>query len=322
MAIMKSDNDLTVNDELIAKYLSGAATPEEAIALLDWMTVPENKRHFRELESVWNASHPSKKMPPVNKMEAWEKIQPRARQRSLFTPQFIGIAASIVLVAVVAVMYFNRGYSGTTVMLAADTTKSVTLNDQSRVIMYRNSSLEVPEEFKGDTREVTLTKGEAYFDVAKDAAKPFIVHAGFANIRVVGTEFNVSVKNNEVVVAVSEGRVLFYTESDSVYIDAGTAASLAPASEAKTVEADANTWAYASRKLVFKDTPMNDVIDIIEKTYGRTIQPSNDSIKNCKLTARFNDEPVDKIVFLIAESLNLKLTKNGQVFILEGESCP
>jgi len=319
---MKSENDLMVSDELIAKYLSGAATPEEAIALHDWMTVPENKKRFRELESVWNATHPSKKMPPINNMEAWENIQPKSKQRSFFSPQMIGIAASVVVVVVASLIYFGDGFSGTTVMLTADTTKRVTLNDDSRVTMYRNTSLEIPEAFKGNTREVTLAKGEAYFDVAKNAAKPFIVHAGFANIRVVGTEFNVTVKNNEVVVAVSEGRVLFYSATDSIYIDAGTAASLTPSAEATTIDVDANTWAYASRKLIFKDTPMNEVIGIIEKTYGRTIQPSNSSVKNCKLTAMFNDEPVEKIVFLIAESLNLKLTENGQVFILEGESCP
>ncbi|HZY82706.1 MAG TPA: FecR domain-containing protein [Cyclobacteriaceae bacterium] len=319
---MNSENDLMVNDDLIAKYLSGAATPEEAIALHDWMTTPENKRHFRELESAWNAANPSKKMPPINKMEAWEKIQPRAKERSLFSPQLIGIAATVVLAVVASLMYFSDGLSDTTVMLTADTTKSITLHDESRVTMYRNSSLEIPEKFKGSTREVTLAKGEAYFDVTKNVTKPFIVHAGFADIRVVGTEFNVTVKNDEVVVAVNEGRVLFYTANDSVYIDAGTAASLRPSAPATTIDVDANTWAYASRKLVFKDTPMHEVIGIIEKTYGRTIQPSNDSVKNCKLTARFNDEPVEKIVLLIAESLNLKLTKNGQVFILEGESCP
>lgn len=69
-------------------------------------------------------------------------------------------------------------------------TYKVTLSDGSSVWLNAASRLSFPESFIGDTREVTL-EGEAFFQVAHDASKPFIVRAANREIRVLGTEFNV-----------------------------------------------------------------------------------------------------------------------------------
>lgn len=324
---MKSENELKVNDEMIAKYLSGEATPEEAIALDDWLEAPANREYFDQFQSTWNAMNPSRKARAVNKDEAWKKIAassspPQGTQRFMgMNTRTLAIAASIFIAAVAALFYFrSEPSSDMSVVMTLDSTKNVTLPDNSRITMYHNTGLVIPKEF--DKREVTMVKGEAFFSIEKNEAVPFIVHAGFAKIRVIGTEFNVVVKDDEVIVGVSEGKVLFYSFKDSVFIEKGTAASLKPQTPPQTVVMNSNTWAYASGKLVFKDTPMGDVIHAVEKTYGRSIHVSNDDVKNCKLTATFEKDSVENIVFLIAETLNLKLEKNGQAFILDGTGCP
>lgn len=67
----------------------------------------------------------------------------------------------------------------------------VTLSDGSTVTLNSGSSLKFPNGFYGDERVVTLT-GEAYFEVAKNPLKPFIVHCGEITTRVLGTKFNIS----------------------------------------------------------------------------------------------------------------------------------
>ena len=66
-----------------------------------------------------------------------------------------------------------------------------TLPDGSVVALNSNSKLVFPKQFNGDTREVTI-EGEAFFDVKPNPEKPFIINAGKAQIKVVGTSFNVS----------------------------------------------------------------------------------------------------------------------------------
>lgn len=320
---MKSESELKVNDELIAKYLSGDATPEEAMILHDWLEIDGNKTQFDQLRVTWEATNPGKKIRRPDKDGAWRKIgAAKDRERSMIpVTRSIAIAASILIAAVAALLYFRSGpASDTSVVTTLDSTKNITLPDNSRITMYRNTALVIPNEF--DKREVTLVKGEAFFSIEENEAKPFVVRAGFANIRVVGTEFNVVMNDNEVIVGVSEGKVLFYSGADSILVEKGTAASLRPHTPPQTVSMNSNTWAYATRMLVFKDTPMSDVIGAVEKTYGRRIRVSNDNVKKCKLTATFDDDSVENIVLLIAETLNLKLEQNGQAYILDGEGCP
>lgn len=311
---------MTVDDDLIAKYLSGEATPEEAMALFSWLETPANRIRFEELESTWNKVNPSVKVRTLDKDQAWRRVQPVRPIRLA-----IKLAASIVIVLLVGVWLFvNRTADTGLSVITSDSTRDLTLVDNSHVTLYRNTSIEFPEQFKSDKREVKLVSGEAFFSVAKDPAKPFIVHASFTDIKVVGTQFNVSMKGDEIEIAVSEGRVLVTSITDSVYLNAGSAARFAINKKATTAESDPNSWAYASRKLDFNDTPVSDVIETLEKTYGCEISVSNDDVNNyCKFSGRFNNEPVEDVLLFMSQTLNLKLEHNGKVFILEGEAhCP
>lgn len=308
---------MIVDDDLIAKFLSGEATPDEAMALHEWLAVPANKAHFSEMESVWNKANPSRQVKAIVKEEAWRKIRPA---RSLVWP--IGIAASVLLVISYWLLEIRNVDAVQLTASTVDSTKNVSLPDNSIITLYHNTSIEYPEQFDKQSREVKLLSGEAFFNVEKDAQKPFVVHAAFADINVVGTEFNVIVKNDGVEVGVNEGMVLLTTATDSVYLGKGAAAFVRSQQPIRKARMDENTWAYATQKLVFKDTPMSEVINAVEKTYSCSISVSNDDVKNCTLTATFDKDSLDKIVLLISESLNLKLEQNGQNYTLEGDGCP
>ncbi len=96
-----------------------------------------------------------------------------------------------------------------------------TLPDQTHVTLNRHSKIQYARDFAGKLREVTLS-GEAFFKVTKDAGKPFIVHTPMANVKVVGTAFNVAEGHGELEVSVSEGKVLVMTDHDSIYLQART----------------------------------------------------------------------------------------------------
>lgn len=91
---------------------------------------------------------------------------------------------------------------------------SVTLPDSTRIWLWPNSSVEFPERFTGDTREITLS-GEAYLDVYHIDDKPFIVKTPYFSTRVYGTEFGIKAKSGrEASVTLVDGRLAVVTEQN------------------------------------------------------------------------------------------------------------
>ena len=83
---MKNKNDIVVNDELIARYLSGEATPDEAEALIDWLAEPGNQEHFEEMQATWDVTYPSKAKVTFNKDVAWDGMELTMKTTSTGVP--------------------------------------------------------------------------------------------------------------------------------------------------------------------------------------------------------------------------------------------
>jgi ferric-dicitrate binding protein FerR (iron transport regulator) len=73
--------------------------------------------------------------------------------------------------------------------------------------------------------------------------------------------------------------------------------------------------------LEFNRTPLSRVFGLLEKYYPITIKVSNEKINNCLLTASFADDPIDRILTVIAESFNLKVISTNQTYLLTGNGC-
>lgn len=99
---------------------------------------------------------------------------------------------------------------------------SLTLSDGTKVWLNSESSLKYPTAFNGNKREVQIT-GEAYFEVAHDAAKPFYVAKGNMQVQVLGTHFNVNAYDDENAIRITllEGSVVVNNESSTIKIKPG-----------------------------------------------------------------------------------------------------
>ena len=332
---MKREHDIEIKDELIVRYLAGEADPEEAIALQDWLTHAENRAYYENFQTTWNQTHPTKAPQDVNAKQAWQKLnlkmepapmwksKPRRRTNKIF----FRIAASLlitILASLLIYIRFNTESIAEVKVNTTDSSKQISLPDNSTVTLYHNSALLYPSGFGKQQREVSLSSGEAFFTIAPNKEMPFIIHTSLADIKVVGTVFNVAIRNEKLEVSVKEGKVLVYTSQDSSYLEAGFTGIVYPATHTIRVKDSVrvNTWGYATGKLVFKDAPLPEVIADIEKVYPYSITLGNSSINNCKLTATFDNDSAENLLNLIAESLNLSVVKNGTVFTLEGEGRP
>lgn len=188
------------------------------------------------------------------------------------------------------------------------------LPDGSKVWLNAASSIKYPTAFSGKERKVEIT-GEAYFEVAHDANKPFIVGRGDVSVQVLGTHFNVNTYEDEDAVRVTllEGSVRVSANSNSLTILPGSQAVLdAGKATWKETHPDLDeVLAWKEGLFEFKDAPIEDIMRQVARWYDVTVKyegkPSyhfNASIKR--------DVPVSKLFHLLelTDHVHFTIDKN------------
>ena len=194
--------------------------------------------------------------------------------------------------------------------------RSVLLADGSRVTLNTTSTIEVSLQ-KG-RREVHLVRGEALFDVAHDAARPFVVRAGNALLKDVGTQFNVDVRSNGTTVTVVEGQVAVDSASPRESAGAPTAHGAPGALEALVLGANdrvvitpaglgvlqhgvnvAPAVAWTQRQLMFEHRPLSEVAEEFNRYNKDRIDIDSAELKRQEVTGVFEaKDPASFVAFL------------------------
>lgn len=209
--------------------------------------------------------------------------------------------------------------------------KYVRLDDNSTIILNAGSELRHSGHFgEGGTREVSLV-GEAYFDIAHDAKKPFIIHSNGVAIKVLGTAFNVKAypDQKEVKVTVTRGLVEVSDGDKKVYGQVRPDQELAVnvisgESEAKEVKAG-EVKAWTDKFLIFDDANMEEAAGILHKRFQVNVVFDNDLLKKCRIQATFLNDQITLTEVLDAITLSLSgihYTKQEDgTILLTGTAC-
>lgn len=198
---------------------------------------------------------------------------PTVRSRS----RWLAAAAAVVAMAGASLLAVHTWRSDNTFATGTGEQRRIVLDDGSTVDLNTRSSVKV--QFTDATRRIELAEGEAFFSVAKDPARPFIVSTGTAEVRAVGTQFNVYRQPTRAVVTVLEGKVavtandvatseqhsLPTVDPAPIEISAGeeVAVNLNRAGSAvATPTANSNTrvaTAWRQRRLIFENQTLSEV---------------------------------------------------------------
>jgi transmembrane sensor len=202
---------------------------------------------------------------------------------------------------------------------------SLRLPDGTGVLLAPGSRLVVSSSFGRGRRDVTI-EGMARFSVRHDRAAPFIVHAGPAVIRDVGTEFMVRAPDASngvaVAVAVTDGEVDFAARPSSpsaTRLRAGDRAELHPNGEifAQLGAVTTDDLAWTHGVLTFHAAPLDIVRDDLRRWYGIDLRSGDSAIASRRLTATFeNQPPVDQVLNTIALALGAEMERSGVVATL------
>lgn len=177
-----------------------------------------------------------------------------------------------------------------TIKVPAGQRVEVTLSDGTHLWLNARSEFSYPVSFNGDKREVHL-KGEAFFDVAKDKDKKFIVNAGRCEVEVLGTQFNVEAYNeNDFSTALIRGSVKVTDKSqpdESVVLEPNNAVSLNNGKLTVTPITDFNPYSWKEGLITFKDINFKDLMKKLEKNYGISIVVDNHTLDNYACSGKF-----------------------------------
>ena len=230
------------------------------------------------------------------------------------------LAAAAMLLVAVLVWQAARGPAATearAIATAVGERDSLRLPDGSRVVLGPDSRLVVSSEFGAARREVEL-RGEAFFDVVHDDARPFVVRAGGAAVRDVGTAFAVrSSEAGGVRVVVTEGAVLLGAAADAaangVLLHAGDRGVLG--TDARVVVARGavtdDDLAWTRGRLVFRDAPMAEVSAALRRWYGVELRVEDSALARRHLTADFAGEPVARVLDVLGLALGADVERRG-----------
>lgn len=187
-------------ESLLKKYQKNQLTPDEAVALKELMCQMDDDKIDQHLSQLWDTYEPSGKAP----LETRIKISRSLKQILLPQPrrsikQLVWRSVAAVLICLMAgtslYLYIDRGeiqrslQSEHLVQVGRGEKATVTLPDGTKVYLNAQSALTYPTAFGQQERKVQFT-GEAYFEVARDEKKPFIVDNPTISVKVLGTEFN------------------------------------------------------------------------------------------------------------------------------------
>lgn len=316
---------MEMNDDLLISYLLGEGTPEERKQIEEWKGEnPSHQHRFEQFRLIWEHSSKLGFEGEIDAQTSLKRLKEKAARQKNRQPKVVQmgywfkIAAAVFLVAGGAWFYINQFSTAEVRFLTQEIVKADTLSDGSVVTLNRNSLLQYPEKFSGKQRQVWLTKGEAFFKVSPDKAKPFLIHTGSTLIRVVGTSFNVKNKGGAVEVIVETGVVEVSRN--------GTVVSLHPGEKVLVKQNSAQLHKennpdqlynyYRSKVFIADDTPLWRMVQVLNEAYDSHIVIGRKELNDLPLNTTFKNESLDHILTVISRTFRIRMERKHNQIIL------
>ncbi len=342
--------DRTAFRELLIRYSNNTATAEEK-ALID---------HWYEL--LYNNKLPALKQSELDNIEQemWAHIEkagnlsgPFTVYRSIKRKRLYYFAAAAVIIGLVISGWLVFFHSAKTFSYeisrrqnklsesvnATTTPQRIDLEDGSYILLKPASKIAYAQHFGANKREVYL-EGEAFFQVAKDATRPFYVYTNELVTKVLGTSFDVRAFSHDdtIQVMVHTGKVTVYkrkngaTEQELAKANATIITpnqqilfnrQLASFTRSVTIQPQVINTAdnTDSKQFVFTDTPASEVLMMLQRSYGIPIIFDEELMSHCSFTGAFTNESFFERISLVCKAIEATYEQaDGQV-IVTGSNC-
>jgi transmembrane sensor len=334
--------------EWFIDFRAGDVNGEARLRFIEWLRrSPEHIQAYLEVSGVWSelpSSDPDGRfdiasliararnesdvipLPPVNPRlpPAPPAADPRAFRKLPRRPVLATAALALLASITVLLLWANRdgAHSYST---GIGEQRTIQLVDGSTVELNARSRVKI--RLTDSRRDVTLIEGQALFRVAKDKERPFVVQAGDAQVRAVGTEFDVYRKQTATVVTVVEGRVETYPRSDSagaapILLSAGEQLTVLPHTVTKPRHADtAAATAWVQKRLIFEETSLSEVAEEFNRYNRRPLAIDDGELQTLKISGVYSStDPASLINFLRNQNSIRVIETENQVRVVRREA--
>ena len=278
--------------ETLYKFFEGAASYEEEVRIRQWMEhSPENRRKFLKERKIFDSM-----LLLGDEKTIEEKMRHKSWSLSSLGTELIKIAAAVAVTLGLSLLYqFVSNKNGVVPMqsiyVPTGQRVNITLSDGTNVWLNARTKIVYPAVFDKSVRQVAVD-GEAYFDVAKDKKRPFIVETGKCNMEVLGTKFNVEAYSARKIFETSlmEGKVkvkLPHDDKNSVVLVPNQKTTLIDGRLVVSKIDDYNVYRWKEGLYCFRNKPFADIIKDLEKYYDLSIQMDKKEIAKVALTGKF-----------------------------------
>jgi transmembrane sensor len=259
--------------------------------------------------------------------KAWEKLNNRIEENKKGIaikleaegfPVFYRVAAVLLVVLGISISIlltltpFNQKIVYST--KALENARYV-LPDGSLAELNQSSKIVFKKGLDGELRKIKLT-GEAYFEVAHNPSRPFVVETSWGKVTVKGTSFNVLSRNSKksevyVTSGVVNVRVVGKDQQQEMDLLAGDLGIISNNNILKKNNIGHNYLAWKTKELVFHETPVSEVVEVLNHAFQSNIEISDPAIGNLKYTATIKNQPLDMVLKAFDSSFD-EFTVEGQ----------
>ncbi len=319
---------------LVIRYYKGETSKEEDVQVEEWIKKSEeNSKVAKELQKVSLAADVAEISEMLDIERALESIHQKMEEKRVNKIQIIfknmqRVAAILFIPVLISLgfLYSSRDNQIVNVMEVKTNpgmTTSFMLPDSTRVILNSSSSLRYPSKFSGNKREVELT-GEAFFSVKKDPKRRFTVKASNKlEIVAYGTEFNVEAYSEDkliqtTLVSGKVGLTIINNKGRNNLMMCPGQKAIYDIKRKNIAIEKANIEVETSWKdgrLIFRDTPFEDILKSLSKRYNVRFIVKNETLKRNSFTGTFVHQRLERILerFRISSNIKFRFVENGNL---------
>jgi transmembrane sensor len=291
-----------------ARLHADDVSEQDRQAFQEWLkTSPDHRAEYELSALTFQVARGLADAPDLRASFSNLSREPRApaRKYRARSPKWLAAAAVLfgVCLTSLLILYLARADYATDV----GEQRLVSLSDGTTIQLNTASAIQVDVNVR--QRQVTLSRGEAFFNVTQDPTRPFIVKVGTGKIQVLGTKFNVRLDGRRASVAVLEGRV----KVDGVDLHAGEGAKLTSETAAvklpKINAAKMTSWREG--KIYFDHDPLSKVLQEVNRYTETPFVVDEPDTARLTLSGVFRTGDVDSVAFALRETYGLKTERVG-----------
>jgi len=317
----------------LACYLDDPGQDELKKEIDRWRAAsPQNEKAFQEYYKIWSTAAGLHVLAALDAEK--QPVPPVADRQIPMTPispantwrrktRWLWNAAAVLILGAAGYWMYARStnitYAEKTTL--ANTVDSIIMADGSKIFLDANTHVKYPVKMNGPQYTVQLMQGNAFFQVATNAKRSFIVVVDQSSITVLGTSFNINATGSDIALSVKTGKVMFAPTPDyeKTMVAAGSGVVYNKLTQTITRfdAVNANNDAWITQELAFVDAPLQEVCKKLEAHYKVKITIVGNISSLGKLNVTFNDNKLEEVLDVLKETYPISIVRKADHIIIK-----